>query len=82
MPCAVGNIYLSSTPAIDVYYNPKYEEVHQLGDHISATYGDFIFRVPDEAEYGYQTLLPENTLTPCLTVHDLLQKQPCVTQKV
>lgn len=77
-----GNVYLSSTPATDVYYNPRYEEVQNLSDYISATYGDFICRVPNEAEYGYQTLPPTNTHTPCLTIEELLQDQLSDNQKV
>lgn len=82
MQCIAGKVYLSSTPATDVYYNPKYEEVHHLGHYISATYGDSICRVPNQPEYGYQTLPPTNTHTPFFTIEDLLQDRLSLNQKV
>ncbi|KAK1383768.1 hypothetical protein POM88_021503 [Heracleum sosnowskyi] len=42
--CRPRRIHLTSTQATTLYFNPKCEEVRNLGGYVKATYGDFIFQ--------------------------------------
>ncbi|KAK1370904.1 hypothetical protein POM88_036996 [Heracleum sosnowskyi] len=54
-----GTICLSPTPATSIHFNPRYEPIHNLGDHIAGTYGEFICRIPGLIDYQTRQLLGE-----------------------
>lgn len=77
---ATGTLYLSSTQATSISFNPKYEKIGNLGKLIAQEYGEFICPVPCETYHG-TWLLPDE-ICPTATLSDILTSSLWLHQRV